>query len=419
MKASWFWPAFWPNLLSTVLAVALGIPTALWINSKATEQGEHRERVQEEQRLLQALETLDRALSLNSNKLRQTGLDLKEQRIPFDITVDRSAWDAVKFEVIQVLHDADLQQQLAFHFARLDSLARLNDMYLNLGVGIASALQDAPKVRQTLRTYLESLVSELKNESSSLSTKIKAILAEHDKAQSAIEPRADNSHNMFASFAMLGFDLTILGTCLGFLASFLLVKSYLAPRFAKQVTSTFMGQNPYQVRNLIFQRIEAIVGTVWLGIGFFFASIGTVITATSDAHTGFLHEYWTHWFVILGVTIVLLLFSLLFVSWSSRQKYVPEMVRLQKELIGKCRTYLQNGGLEAHELSRTDISDAIRGTRLKSVTGWLDQIGELIDVPRNPSENDSSYLARLEPLVQAHEQVYPSHQTIGSERAVP
>lgn len=411
MKGSGFWSAFWPNLLSTALGVALGVPTALWINSKATEHGEHRERVQEEGRLLQALETLDRALSLNTKKLRQTSLDLKEQRIPFDITVDRSAWDAVKFEVIQVLHDPDLQQQLAFHFARLDSLARLNDMYLNLGVGIASALQGAPKVRQTLRTYLESLVSELKNESSSLSTKIKAIMAEHDNPPSAIEPKPDNSQNVFASFAMLGFDLTILGTCLGFLASFLLVKSYLAPRFAKQVTSTFMGQNPYQVRNLIFQRIEAIVGTVWLGIGFFFASVGTVVTATSDAQAGSLHNYWTHWLAILGVTLVLLLLSLFFVNWSSRRKYVPEMVRLQKELIEKCRTYIRNGGLEDHELNRTDISDGIRGPRLKRVTEWLDQIGELIDVPRNPSENDASYLARLEPLVQAHERVAPNHTT--------
>lgn len=68
MRGSWFWQTFWPNLVSTALGVALGVPAALWINNKATESGERREQAQESRRLPQALETLDRSLILNTKK---------------------------------------------------------------------------------------------------------------------------------------------------------------------------------------------------------------------------------------------------------------------------------------------------------------------------------------------------------------
>jgi hypothetical protein len=396
MKASSFWQSFWPSLLSTVLGIVLGVPAALWINSKTTEYGEKREHAQEELRLTQALETLDQALALNTKKLHQAALDFKGQQVPFEIAVDRSAWDAVKFEIIQVLHDPELQQQLAFHFARLDTLAHLNEMYLDLAIGVPSALQSAAKTRQTLRGYLESLSIELKNESSTLSAKVKSILTDHKSTQEApVTPivLSDRRHLMPAT---LGYDFILLGGCLGLIAAILLTKSYLVPSFAKEVSQTFLGQNPFLVRNQITQRVEAITGTICLGISFFLTSVGTVLAAGSDVAEGN-GSYWTHLLVFIGATLVLFWGSIKFTNWRSRRDYVPQMVSLQSEIFSKCKAYLDNGGLEDHEAKRTDIGSDIRGQRLKRVTGWLDQIGKLIDVPRKTSEEDAAYLDRLSP----------------------
>ena len=63
------------------------------------------------------------------------------------------------------------------------------------------------------------------------------------------------------------------------------------------------------------------------------------------------------------------------------------------------RQYLTNKGVSDQELPhQANVSEATRKGRLATVTGWLDQIGTLIDVQRTASEDDGSYSVRLEPF---------------------
>jgi hypothetical protein len=197
---------------------------------------------------------------------------------------------------------------------------------------------------------------------------------------------------------MIGFDLTVLGTCLGFLGSIILARSYLTPAFAKQATQAFFGQNPFLVRNQIVQRVEALAGTFWLVFGFLFGAIGTVLTSIAEEER-LASDYWLHFVLTIGGTVILFVLSLRWTKYKSRQEYRPMMVHLQRELYRRCAAYLSNGGLEQHEIDRgANIPQETRDQRLLETRPKLDQLGQLLDAPRKPLELDRDYIRRLEPF---------------------
>jgi hypothetical protein len=197
---------------------------------------------------------------------------------------------------------------------------------------------------------------------------------------------------------MLGFDLTIFGTSLGVLGSFILAKSYLAPSFARQATQTFWDQNPYLVRNQIMQRIEALTGTFWVLLGFLLLSVGTVFTLTME-DTQPAQDYWIHFTAITAVTITLFIPSSKWIKHRSKQEYVPMMIYLQRGLYEQCSSYIHNNYREQREIEQeTIISEDILHKRRTSIRAHLDQIGQLIDIPRKPHEMDREYFGRLSPL---------------------
>jgi hypothetical protein len=174
--------------------------------------------------------------------------------------------------------------------------------------------------------------------------------------------------------------------------------SYLAPAFAKQATQAFFGQNPFLVRNQIVQRVEALVGTFWLVFGFLFGAIGTVLTAIS-AEKRLATDYWLHFAIIIAGTAILLVLSLRWTKYKSRQEYRPMMVHLQRELYLLCAAYLANGGLDQSEIAHAaNFPQETRNQRLLETRHRLDQLGQLLDAPRKPLELDRDYIRRLEPF---------------------
>ncbi len=75
-----------------------------------------------------------------------------------------------------------------------------------------------------------------------------------------------------------GFDLLMLAGVMGVGASYITIKSNLEP-VSPKLAGSYMDSNPYQLRNLICMRNDAIAGTIWLGLSLVMMSVGTVISS--------------------------------------------------------------------------------------------------------------------------------------------
>ncbi len=65
-----------------------------------------------------------------------------------------AAWSVVRGELVQHLHDPELQSRLASYFEDLDRLVRLHGMMLDMVVGVASAISGAEETRFRLRATI-------------------------------------------------------------------------------------------------------------------------------------------------------------------------------------------------------------------------------------------------------------------------
>jgi len=152
-----------------VLGVILAIPPALWLANT----GERARHKAEAGRLTQALQIVSDTLSFNRQQFKEVLANLNSNRVPFELTADYSAWDAVKSEIIPFLHDSELQRRLAYHFSRTQAVAKLNDLYLNYTAGIGGALGGSEQTREALRPYLLQTLSALDAEAGQLIEDIK------------------------------------------------------------------------------------------------------------------------------------------------------------------------------------------------------------------------------------------------------
>ena len=75
-----------------------------------------------------------------------------------------------------------------------------------------------------------------------------------------------------------GFDLLILAGVLGVAGSYITVKSNLEP-VSPELAGSYYGSNPYQMRNLICMRNDAIAGTIWLGLSLVAMTAGTIVSS--------------------------------------------------------------------------------------------------------------------------------------------
>ncbi len=91
---------------------------------------------------------------------------------PFDAALDYSAWDALKVDVVQLLHDPALQQRIAYHFSRIQTLVGLIDKHYDFTFGLQSETNAAASTRESLREYLIPTLTSLVEESAALIARI-------------------------------------------------------------------------------------------------------------------------------------------------------------------------------------------------------------------------------------------------------
>ncbi len=126
---------------------------------------------------------------------------------------------------------------------------------------------------------------------------------------------------------MMGFHLLILGAVSAFMGSFMTIKSIIHQPFSEELSSTFVGKNPFQVRNDIIQQVEAVLGTVLMGLSLLLVVSGTLLT-TSGINSQNIFGLWIDIFVYLFAGGELLMVLLNVSKRISRHMYLPKMVKL-------------------------------------------------------------------------------------------
>ncbi len=75
-----------------------------------------------------------------------------------------------------------------------------------------------------------------------------------------------------------GYDLTILGVVLLGVSSVLF--AHVGPLYGAETTQTFLGTNPFQLRDAIIRHWETRAGVFWLVVGGVVGIVGTVRAAS-------------------------------------------------------------------------------------------------------------------------------------------
>ena len=151
---SQFWTDFLPNFTSTVFGLLLGLPLAFWTNRKFTNAQDNQKQKEQKLRLENALKIIRQTLTENNARLQITVATINSGKVQFDIQLDISAWDAVKDDIAEHLHDPNLKKRIAYHFSRLNTMAKLNGMYLDFSAGIGAALGGVETTRDALKSNL-------------------------------------------------------------------------------------------------------------------------------------------------------------------------------------------------------------------------------------------------------------------------
>jgi hypothetical protein len=152
--SSEFWVNFWPNLASTICGLIIGLPLGLWTNRLVISSETRKQRKNDKNRLDNALQIIKETLVENLTRLENTRSVIQGNQVQFDTEIDTSAWDAIKSDIVQFLKVPLLQKRIAYHFSRIASYARLNQLYLDSTSGISSALLSSPVRRTNLKTYI-------------------------------------------------------------------------------------------------------------------------------------------------------------------------------------------------------------------------------------------------------------------------
>lgn len=192
-----------------------------------------------------------------------------------------------------------------------------------------------------------------------------------------------------------GYDYVILGAALGAGAALLFAKAYFWPSYLVESAGTYLDQNPFQLRNVIISRNEALAGCIWLFASLLVSVLGTVRTV-NYGEKGYLVSLWPEIVVLFCFLVVVWRLTLFVTSNSSRAEYVPLLSQIMRDTYAQGVYMVHHDGQYRQEKnSQAQPSDHVRKERLNAAARNLANIGKLLDVPRLPGENDREYSLRL------------------------
>lgn len=129
-------------------------------------------------RLLAGLESIVAALAHNTVELKALAAVFGQDRVPFGASLDISAWEESRDEVVPVLRSPDLQRRVAWHFSKVRSLISLKFLYVELALGESPSSNVLSMGSQDLRAYLTKEVQRLLVESETLKAQLEQLITD-------------------------------------------------------------------------------------------------------------------------------------------------------------------------------------------------------------------------------------------------
>lgn len=169
-----FFIAFWPNLASTVIGVGLGVPVALYLNRKLTNQGRAHEASREASLLASAAHVLIESCDYNVHVLRAIVAMSADGEIMRRPDLRTTTWDALCEIVSSHLAEPELLQLLSHHWLRLKRLEELNAHTFSMHVG-QSPLPEEPVSLEIFISELHISANDLANHATELASKLRAV----------------------------------------------------------------------------------------------------------------------------------------------------------------------------------------------------------------------------------------------------
>jgi hypothetical protein len=137
-SATPFWDAFWPNLASTLVGAAIGVPVGLFINRQAVRFTERRALLAENKLLQRTLTALDAALQCNYEVFSLLVDKKKREAQRLVKPLDTGTWDAVRSLIPASFRDPELLRRLAYHWVQLGQVTAMHHMILQKQLAASS-----------------------------------------------------------------------------------------------------------------------------------------------------------------------------------------------------------------------------------------------------------------------------------------
>lgn len=304
------WAFFLSTLFATIVGVALGIPTGLWLSRRASEYQRHREEEQAGQRKLSVLRALQEEVAHNLDLLNQIEGQLNNKGLPF-YSLDTDMWPLLGSEAAQAVTSENILTLVSRLYFEFDHMKRKLDaifqIYANPVMATSnlseqrsaelshSILLQLPDTRNRCKEVLSMLREEVKQmvENSNARRQRRPMVgnAAPSIGKESLAPSAVSS--FLAAFLFLqaraigaaSVSPTLLTVYLAFAVFFLLVASFLLFTALTNFWTKFG------------QRFENIL---WLGISYtiiagLIFSWGAGIAAISPC------LFWRKWFFWLGL----------------------------------------------------------------------------------------------------------------------
>lgn len=137
------------DLLSTVIAVALGLPAGLWLNRQAHSAQKREQERDRKETLDSSIDTLIRSLRYNQRVLKEMEELAIQGRVMRSPDLQLTTWDVVGPILSPLCPKPELLQSLSHHWLRIQKLALLTEDLFAREVGLLPATEDSQIVRGT------------------------------------------------------------------------------------------------------------------------------------------------------------------------------------------------------------------------------------------------------------------------------